>query len=1127
MLEFNKVGLVKGILLVGAITMLAMTPDHALATDSERGVVTWRVGASDDPDCDFNDLQDAIDAVIAADDAFPRIRLSGDAAVHAGKTYSIDASDFDDVFLSLQIIGGHASCADEQADRHARTVLDAQGNGRVFDIEHEVDFPGLSIRLENLEIRGGQVSNGGAGLRIRGRPHSFNVTLDGVDVIDNHSTGNFYGGGIRLQPTQSSSQDNAMLSLDRTTIVGNSAGGSGGGLACVNNTGDDVNPILFYTDVELRGNVSDINGGGLMINGCELIVRTDQSLGVDVDLAAVSPRIIGNSASGFGGGIYILNGGRMEVLSEIFHAGNPPEVPMLIVSNDAEFGGGLALRGEAGTEALLVDTVIADNYAREDGGGIYLGDDQDDHAPTLEMRRSEHSACPLPFADQSPCSRLAFNHADGRGGALFMTGSGGPRPVARLYQTVLDRNSSDGTGTVIRQEGRGLVDIEGAAVFGNGRPELDVALFSAQSAADLFVSWTTVAGNVGELGSVFSLSSQANFWLAGSIIWEPEANLIHQFGSLGVRHLGCVIGHASSQEMSAVFDSLSFYSQVDPMLVNPAVGNIRVSHSSPAIDYCDTVDLFGQPETPRNHDIFNNPRGVAYRTIPNPAPNPGDGDYDLGAQERVPDSIDSSSFWEGGTSSDWFNGSNWDGAVPDLNTRVEINTISPNPGLIDKPGAQTAAMRIGRHGTGHLLLDQGAELLTNGFAGIGGALDAAPDASGSVTLAGDGAHWQIETTLSVGVRAAGSLSISDGGMVTANEFVRIANHSADAAGHVEVHGGQSRLNIGTFLEVATEGQGMLDVVNGGEVLVLDHAIIGRDAGSNGMVTVSGANSRWEMFDQLIVGQSGSGALVIADDARVEVVGFNTPDPLVAVATEADAAGRIYLGATIDQPPTAPGRLLASAVHFGGDEGEGDGALVFNHNDEGYRFRPVISGSGRIEVHAGTTELDTDNAGFEGTTDIMGGRLIVNEELGGAVSVTDNGILSGQGSLGTVTVNDGGTLSPGDPVGTLSVQSLTLGPDARLAFDLDLPDSNSGDELLVHGDLVLDGIIDVNALEGFGAGIHFLLHFAGNVTDHGLEVGQLPAGFEGTIEIGGPPRAGSVILVVTAGDQVFTDRFQIE
>ena len=62
-----------------------------------------------------------------------------------------------------------------------------------------------------------------------------------------------------------------------------------------------------------------------------------------------------------------------------------------------------------------------------------------------------------------------------------------------------------------------------------------------------------------------------------------------------------------------------------------------------------------------------------------------------------------------------------------------------------------------------------------------------------------------------------------------------------------------------------------------------------------------------------------------------------------------------------------------------------------------------------------------------------------------------------------------------------------------------------------GDLTLDGLLTVANLGGLQAGIYTLFVYTGTLTNNGLQINSLPAGFIGSISASG----GTVSLIVTA------------
>jgi fibronectin-binding autotransporter adhesin len=145
-----------------------------------------------------------------------------------------------------------------------------------------------------------------------------------------------------------------------------------------------------------------------------------------------------------------------------------------------------------------------------------------------------------------------------------------------------------------------------------------------------------------------------------------------------------------------------------------------------------------------------------------------------------------------------------------------------------------------------------------------------------------------------------------------------------------------------------------------------------------------------------------------------------------------------------------------------------------------------------------------------------GTLLAEGSLGATAIAAPNGTtFGGSGSVGAVTMADGSTISPGGSgIGTLTAASLSLSGSSRLLFDLGAPGTVGGtanDLISVTGNLVLDGLLDINARPDFGTGVYRLINYGGALTDNGLVMGTAPAQ-EYEVQTG---VAGQVNLVVSA------------
>ncbi|KXK45365.1 hypothetical protein [Nitrosomonas europaea] len=128
------------------------------------------------------------------------------------------------------------------------------------------------------------------------------------------------------------------------------------------------------------------------------------------------------------------------------------------------------------------------------------------------------------------------------------------------------------------------------------------------------------------------------------------------------------------------------------------------------------------------------------------------------------------------------------------------------------------------------------------------------------------ALWQ-PANLRVGVNAAGTLSITDGGMV-AGPGQALLGAAVGSSGTVMVSGNDSLFSTVLQMHVGSSGTSTLKIEDRGTANIGTFLYIGRFIGSDGLVTVSGAGSRLTNGNMMQVGSEGTGALIIEDGATV-------------------------------------------------------------------------------------------------------------------------------------------------------------------------------------------------------------------------------------------------------------------
>ena len=251
------------------------------------------------------------------------------------------------------------------------------------------------------------------------------------------------------------------------------------------------------------------------------------------------------------------------------------------------------------------------------------------------------------------------------------------------------------------------------------------------------------------------------------------------------------------------------------------------------------------------------------------------------------------------------------------------------------------------------------------------------------------------------------------------------------------------LNIGSF------GTGSLTIANGGTVVntTPNTANIGNVVGSQGAVTVTGAGSTWS-------NSSGSTSAIRAGAcSRSRTVASSTPAPIVVIATNAGAVGTLNIGAGVGDPAAAPGRLTASSLAFGA----GTGTINFNHTSRTYVFAPAISGTGTVNVLAGTTTLTGANS-YGGATNVHAGTLRAGApntfSPNSPVTVASRGTLDLNGfdqTLAGLTNAGRVNMGTGTAPGTVLTTTSYTGRGGTIAMNTFLGGDNSpSDRLTING-----------------------------------------------------------------------------
>lgn len=419
-------------------------------------------------------------------------------------------------------------------------------------------------------------------------------------------------------------------------------------------------------------------------------------------------------------------------------------------------------------------------------------------------------------------------------------------------------------------------------------------------------------------------------------------------------------------------------------------------------------------------------------------------------------------------------------------------------------------LSLGNNGHAELTITAGGQAVIDGDSFVGGMSDG-DSGDGLVVVDGWNSKWLTTNgLLYIGQTGHGIVNVQNGASVEAHGVSMGAR--LRGRGELNVNGTGSTFSA-DGLKVGDIGDAALSITNGGKVLS-NFINIGGSFGIDGLVSIVGVGSRLETRNSqfpLSVGIRGVATLSVQDGGAVSV---GAGAGAITLARFAESTGTINIGDGGDA-----GFLEVTRV-----DGEGNAFLTFNHDQPDYYFTQngtSLASTVRIggnvalsQVGSGVTSLLGFND-YTGATTVNAGTLRVNGSITSTSSVNNGGTLGGSGTVAEVNVADGGILAPGSLVGTLTTGKLLLAGGSRLNFQLASPSAGANDKLVVNGDLVLDGVLNVEALQGFAAGTYRLISFTGGLTDNTLTLGSLPAGFQGRVDTSSP---GQVNLVVIAGDQ---------
>jgi len=499
----------------------------------------------------------------------------------------------------LDIVGGFPDCLQADSDG-SQTVIN--GTFRIG-----VDTGGL-VRLSYLTIQGGNAAGFGKG---GGIYFTGNGTLELRHATIAHNIAGF-GGGIYAEGAGAATK---LVIGEDVAIIDNTARYDGGGVvndgATLTMTAPD-SYIAFNHAQGLEVEFAQYGfGGGLLVRSDDRKAHTfigSSGLGAvgtiylndalfgggvavvatgdaaDLNVFSTDParptRISSNTASYYGGGVYLAAGGALPVASlNVWYAYLEDNV---------------AVQGAAVRVATPLASIFFNDPAHRPSGSIDCPIGKPCGGIDGNLAQDDQSQLSGGIVQTSAGSTAHFHRMEFRNntGAFVFYGSSGPNVGLEMHHVMVTDNTTllAPISTIGDHGLDGFVDIEDTTIAGNAIGNNTVLQFS----------------NAGGANKLYR-----------SIIWQPGMMTLQNDG-MPFDLLDDMVGERSSIDP----DGTASVIERDPRFVDPAHGDYSLRAGSPAIDYAAGVANDGQ-------DLYSNPRDVDLPVVGN-----FHGRRDLGAIER-------------------------------------------------------------------------------------------------------------------------------------------------------------------------------------------------------------------------------------------------------------------------------------------------------------------------------------------------------------------------------------------------------------------------------------------------------------------------------------------------------------
>uniref|UniRef100_UPI003B9EE8FD autotransporter-associated beta strand repeat-containing protein n=4 Tax=Ochrobactrum quorumnocens TaxID=271865 RepID=UPI003B9EE8FD len=430
----------------------------------------------------------------------------------------------------------------------------------------------------------------------------------------------------------------------------------------------------------------------------------------------------------------------------------------------------------------------------------------------------------------------------------------------------------------------------------------------------------------------------------------------------------------------------------------------------------------------------------------------------------------------------------------DIADASNVFTISQEIGTAAEPGGKLA-----KAGAGTLVLT-GTNYYGGGTELQGGTLSVSSDhnlgdASGNLSFSGG----TLQVTETMNSARAVNLA-TDGGtvLVDSGKTLTLSGRSSDLGA---AHGALSKTGDGTLVLAATNSYSGGTTIAAG-ILQLGDGTPGHDGQIVGDIINNGALVVANLGDSALDGDiSGTGTLTQSGAGVLRLSGKNdySGDTQLFAGT-VSVAQEANLGITASALTFDGGTLQVTGTDFNqtsrtinwGNNGGGFDIVDANNS---FTVSSALSGTGAFtKTGAGALVLSADSSGYSGAVDVRAGDLRLDGAiLGGSLSVDNQADLGGHGTIrGAASFASGATLFGQSNQQITFDNGLTLASGSQT--DVTLNGAPSTQALFdVHGDLALNGTLNVEQGSVVGAGVYRIFDYSGTLTDNGMTIGTVADG----------------------------------